>query len=207
MDILLLTINPTRALIDLIKTMSLLILPLIIVILFIQHNISIKQIWYTKNKIIWIKNFVEKISWEQKTIFKYFMLWILLCLFSWSITSLIFNLVTNSQIENNTLTISAKQELQEFISDWLISAEKIDWFSSSNNMQNKYVSLRSTLNYWVWLLALWLSLFLQIAWFFFLISCGNKFLRNVWRFFITISILLIFLWYFLSINEYQLTLW
>jgi hypothetical protein len=206
MDILLLTINPTWVLIEQIRTISLYLLPFIICILCIQNIKTIQHIWTTRKQITWVNSFLDKFTPEQSTTGKYFLLWIFLCFFSRFCTSLIFYLGTLNQSENmSMLNIPAKEEMQSFIDQWLIPAEKIEWFTVSNDMENKYVSIRSTINYWLWILALWISGLITVGWFFFLISCWNKFLRNVWRLFITISIIIAFIWLLFFINEQQLS--
>lgn len=206
MDILLLTINPTWVLIEQIRTISLYLLPFIICILCIQNIKTLQNIWTTRKQITWVNDFLSKFSQEQSTTGKYFLLWIFLWFFSRFFTSLIFFLTSRHLLENiSVYNIPAKQEMQTFIAEWLISEEKIERFTVSNDMENKYVSIRSTINYWLWILALWISGLITVGWFFFLISCWNKFLRNVWRLFITISIVIAFIWLLLFINEQQLS--
>ncbi len=206
MDILLLSINSTKGLIEQIQIISLYILPFIICILCIQHIKTIQHIRGTRKQITSVNSFLDKFTSEQSTTGKYFLLWIFLLFFSRFCTSLIFYLGSLHLLENISMhNIPAKQEMQTFIAEWLIPAEKIDWFTTSNDMENKYVSIRSTINYWLWILALWISGLITVGWFFFLISCWNEFLRNVWRFFVTISILMAFVWLLFTINEQQLS--
>lgn len=169
--------------------------------------------WYAET----VKLYVSSFSVVQRSVFaqkiKYILLGCIFISWGWFMTSVLFWSFTtwwgsdsieigldtsdmSQELFTKESTKLAKEELAYLTKEWVVNSDMGGVF------EVKYIS---RINYTLWFVALYVFTCFVLAGFFFLISRGNVFLRNVGRFFVTLWILI-----FLSsivLQLYVMQLW